>query len=133
MVREPPCYSYSENLTFMVYGGIQMTRHLFIYNIRRIARLLPTVHYALNLRDAARNEFERNVERRYNFRCRRKPKGSEKTCAGKYGSRTKFTHDSGPTGNRTRAAIFFSVVNICIELSLYAVAVRFLDFRFFLL
>ena len=30
-------------------------------------------------------------------------------------------------------AIFFSVVNICIELSLYAVAVRFFDFRFFLL
>ena len=30
-------------------------------------------------------------------------------------------------------AIFFSVVNICIELSLYAVAVRFLDYRFFLL
>ena len=29
-----------------------------------------------------------------------------------------------------RAAIFFSVVNICIELSLYAVAVRFLDYRF---
>ena len=29
--------------------------------------------------------------------------------------------------------IFFSVVNICIELSLYAVAVRFLDYRFFLL
>ena len=27
----------------------------------------------------------------------------------------------------------FSVVNICIELSLYAVAVRFLDYRFFLL
>ena len=67
VVREPPCYSYSENLTFMVYGGIQMTRHLFIHNIRRIARLFPTVHYALNLRDAARNEFERNVERRYDF------------------------------------------------------------------
>ena len=32
-----------------------------------------------------------------------------------------------------RGAIFFSVVNICIELSLYAVAVRFLDFRFFLI
>ena len=31
--------------------------YLFIYNIRRIARLFPTVHYALNLRDAARNEF----------------------------------------------------------------------------
>ena len=31
------------------------------------------------------------------------------------------------------AAIFFSVVNIWIELSLYAVAVRFLDYRFFLL
>ena len=37
-------------------------------------------------------------------------------------------------GNRMAASnIFFSVVNICIELSLYAVAVRFLDFRFFLL
>ena len=32
-----------------------------------------------------------------------------------------------------QGAIFFSVVNICIELSLYAVAVRFLDYRFFLL
>ena len=77
----------------------------FIYNIRRIARLFPTVHYALNLRDAARNELERNMERRYDFRCRRKPKCSEKTCAGKYGSRTKFTYDSDPTGNRTRAAL----------------------------
>ena len=80
--------------------------YLFIYNIRRIARLFPTVHYALNLRDAARNEFfEKVMERRYDFRCRRKPKCSEKTCAGKYGSRTKFTYDSGPTGNRTRAAL----------------------------
>ena len=35
--------------------------HLFIYNIRRIARLFPTVHYALNLRDAARNEFLRKL------------------------------------------------------------------------
>ena len=69
------------------------------------ARLFPTVHYALNLRDAARNELERNMERRYDFRCRRKPKCSEKTCAGKYGSRTKFTYDSDPTGNRTRAAL----------------------------
>ena len=68
--------------------------YLFIYNIRRIARLFPTVHYALNLRYAARNEFERNMERRYDFRCRRKPKCSGKTCAGKYGSRTKFTYDS---------------------------------------
>ena len=75
--------------------------YLSIYNIRRIARLFPTVHYTLNLRDAARTEFERNMERRYDFRCRRKPKCSEKTCAGKYGSRTKFTYDSGPTGNRT--------------------------------
>ena len=33
----------------------------------------------------------------------------------------------------TARNIFFSVDNICIELSLYAVAVRFLDFRFFLL
>ena len=32
-----------------------------------------------------------------------------------------------------RMLYFFSVVNICIELSLYAVAVRFLDYRFFLL
>ena len=79
--------------------------YLFIYNIRRIARLFPTVHYTLNLRDAARNELERNMERRYDFRCRRKPKCSEKTCAGKYGSRTKFTYDSDPTGNRTRAAL----------------------------
>ena len=39
------------------------------------------------------------------FRWRRKPKCSEKTCAGKYGSRTKFTYDSGQTGNRTRAAL----------------------------
>ena len=31
------------------------------------------------------------------------------------------------------ALYFFSVVNICIELSLYAVAVRFLDYSFFLL
>ena len=77
----------------------------FIYNIRRIARLFPTVHYTLNLRDTARNEFERNMERRYDFRCRRKPKCSEKTCAGKYGSRTKFTYDSRPTGNRTRVAL----------------------------
>ena len=79
--------------------------YVFIYNIRRIARLFPTVHYALNLRDAARNELDRNMERRYDFRCRRKPKCSEKTCAGKYGSRTKFTYDSDPTGNRTRAAL----------------------------
>ena len=79
--------------------------YLFIYNIRWIARLFPTVHNTLNLRDAARNEFERNMERRYDFRCRRKPKCSEKTCAGKYGSRTKFTYDSGPTGDRTRAAL----------------------------
>ena len=78
---------------------------VFIYNIRRIARLFPTVHYALNLRDAARNEFERNMERRYDFRCRRKPKCSKKTCAGKYGSRTKFTYDSDPTGNQTRAVL----------------------------
>ena len=61
-----------------------------IYNIRRIARLFPTVQYALNLRDAARNELEKVMERRYDFRCRRKPKCSEKTCAGKYGSRTEF-------------------------------------------
>ena len=40
-----------------------------------------------------RNEFER-MERRYDFRCRRKPKYSEKTCAGKYGLKTKFTYDS---------------------------------------
>ena len=40
----------------------------FIHNIRRITRLFPTVHYALNLRDADRNEFERNMERRYDFR-----------------------------------------------------------------
>ena len=53
-----------------------------IDNIRQIARLFPTVHYALNLRDAARNEFERNMERRYNLKCRRKPKCSEKTCTG---------------------------------------------------
>ena len=79
--------------------------YLFIYNIRRIARLFPTVHYALNLIDAARDEIERNMERRHDFRCRRKPKCSEKTCAGKYGSRTKFTYDSDPTGNRTRAAL----------------------------
>ena len=71
---------------------------IYIYNIRRIARHFPTVHYALNLRDAARNEFERNMERR--FRCRWKPK-----CSEKYGSRIKFTYDSGPTGNRTRAAL----------------------------
>ena len=46
------------------------------------------------------------MERRYDFRCRRKPKYSEKTCAGKYGLRTKFTYDSsGPTGNRTRASL----------------------------
>ena len=82
-----------------------LTSFIYIYNIRRIARLFPTVHYALNLRDAARNEFERNMERRYDFRCRRKPKCSEKTCVGKYGSRTKFTYDSDPTGNRTRAAL----------------------------
>ena len=63
------------------------------------------MHYALNLRDAARNEFERNMERRYDFRCRRKPKCSKKTCAGKYGSRNKFTYDCSPTGNRTRAAL----------------------------
>ena len=79
--------------------------YLFIYNIRRIARLFPTVHYALNLRNAARNEFERNMEIRYDFRCRRKPKCAEKTCVGKYGSRTKFTYDSDPTGNRIRAAL----------------------------
>ena len=78
---------------------------IYIYNIRRIARLFPTVHYALNLRDAARNELDRNMGRRYDFRCRRKPKCSEKTCAGKYGSRTKFTYDSDLTGNRTRAAL----------------------------
>ena len=87
----------------LYYSDIYLFIYLFIYNIRRIARLFPTVHYALNLRDAARNE--RNMERRYDFRCRRKPKCSEKTCAGKYGSRTKFTYDSDPTGNRTRAAL----------------------------
>ena len=32
----------------------------------------------------------------------------------------------------SRPLYFFSVDNICIELSLYAVAVRFLDYRFFL-
>ena len=88
-----------------VKGCILDSNLLFIYNIRRIARLFPTVHYALNLRDTARNELDRNMERRYDFRCRRKPKCSEKTCAGKYGSRTKFTYDSAPTGNRTRAAL----------------------------
>ena len=93
------CWKTGNNLTKLFFI-------LFIYNIRRIARLFPTVHYALNLRDAARNEFfEKVMERRYDFRCRRKPKCSEKTCAGKYGSRTKFTYDSGPTGNRTRAAL----------------------------
>ena len=79
--------------------------YLFIYNIWWIARLFPTVHYALNLRDVTRNELDRNMERRYDFRCRRKPKCLEKTCAGKYGSRTKFTYDSNPTGNRTWAAL----------------------------
>ena len=32
-------------------------------------------------------------------------KCSEKTCVGKYGLRTKFTYDSGPIGNWTRAAL----------------------------
>ena len=45
------------------------------------------------------------MERRYDFRCRRKPKCWEKTCAGKYGSRTKFTYDSDPTGNQTRVVL----------------------------
>ena len=86
--------------------SIKIHLFIFIYNIRRKARLFPTVHYARNLRDASRNEFfERNMERKYDFRSRRKPKCLEKTCAGKYGSRTKFTYDSGPTGNRTRAAL----------------------------
>ena len=35
--------------------------------------------------------------------------------------------------NNRPGRYIFSVVNICIELSLYAVAVRFLDYRFFLL
>ena len=78
---------------------------IYIYNIRWLARLFPTVHYALNSRDAARNKFERNMERRHDFRCKRKPKCSEKTWVGKYGSRTNFTYDSGPTGNRTRATL----------------------------
>ena len=47
--------------SFHVYGL------LFINNIRRIARLFPTVHLALNLRDAARNELDRNMERRYDY------------------------------------------------------------------
>ena len=41
--------------------------------------------------------------------------------------------DNRPGDEAGPGAIFFSVVNICIELSLYAVAVRFLDYRFFLL
>ena len=93
------CDSMVTDLLFIYFLLI----YLFIYNIR-IARYFPTVHYALNLRDASKNEFERNMERRYDFR-RRKPKCSEKTCARKYGSRTKFTYDSGPTGNRTQAAL----------------------------
>ena len=40
-----------------------------------------------------------------NLKCSGKPKCSGKTCAGKYGSRTKFTYDSDPTGNRTRATL----------------------------
>ena len=101
--QDQSCWENYRNLVQCKYWIIYL--FIFIYNIRRIARLFPTVHYALNLRDAARNELERNMERRYDFRCRRKPKCSEKTCAGKYGSRTKFTYDSDPTGNRTRAAL----------------------------
>ena len=51
--------------------NIEIYNHLFqiilfvnpflIYNIRRIARYFPTVHCVLNLREAARNEFERNT------------------------------------------------------------------------
>ena len=96
LTHQPESSPHQPNLLFYLFFK-------FIYNIRRIARLFPTVHYALNLRDAARNELDRNMERRYDFRCRRKPKCSEKTCAGKYGSRTKFTYDSDP--NRTRAAL----------------------------
>ena len=96
------CAQY--DLTVLQDNHLKLCIYVCMYNIRRIARLFPTV-YALNFRDAARNEFDRNVERRYDFRCRRKPKCSEETCAGKYGSRTKFTYDSGPTGNRTPAAL----------------------------
>ena len=102
------CKQCHENDMQCTRTNIRPKKFLFIfliYNIRRIARLFPRVHYALNLRDAARNELEKNMERRYDFRCRRKPKCSEKTCVGKYGPRTKFTYDSDSTGNRTRAAL----------------------------
>ena len=64
-VIELSCYS----CTALIRQSVK-TLYLFIYLwlIRRIARLFPTVHYTLNLRDAAKMNLREIMERRYDFR-----------------------------------------------------------------
>ena len=84
---------YKMNISDMTFFPLPWSCHIsciywveiFIYNIRRIAWANPNSAYALKFKGCLRCVKERNAERIFDFRCRRKPKCSEKTCGDEYG------------------------------------------------